>query len=78
MRSGRLPTLLVAAAVGAAVLVALLTGSRWSAALLLPVVALLAWLTWAVWPRLRTGERVLRLLVLGLLTGWALTTLFAG
>jgi hypothetical protein len=69
---------LLAALVGLVVLVALVAGSRWSALGLLPVVAVLGWLSAQAWPRLSRGQRLLRLVVLGALTSWVLLTLAAG
>jgi hypothetical protein len=77
-RLGRVPPVLVAVVAGACVLVALLVGSRWSALALLPVVALLGWLSHLSWPRLSSGHRLVRLVVLGALVGWLVSTLLRG
>jgi hypothetical protein len=77
-RLARVRPLVVAVLVGTAVVTALAVGSRWSALALLPVVALLAWLAYLAWPRLRPAERAVRLFVLGALLTWCVVTLVSG
>lgn len=74
----RLRGVLVALAVGVGVLVALLQGGRLAGLLVLALVGLLGWLSWSAWPGLGRGQRLLRLVVLGLLVGWSVSTLVVG
>jgi hypothetical protein len=74
-RLGRGPVWLLPVAVGVLVALALVLGGRWAAVSLLGVVGLLGWLSYLVWPRLRTGERALRVVVLGAMLTWVAVTL---
>ena len=77
-RISSVPPVVVAALVAVCVAAALIVGTRWSALLLLPVLALLAALSRHAWPRLSRGQRAMRLVVLGALVGWTASTLLTG
>lgn len=77
-RLSRVPVWAVAVLVGACVAVALVVGSRWSALALLPVLALLGWLSRLAWPALGPAERALRVVVLAALLAWVVVTLAGG
>lgn len=75
VRLQRVPPALIAVAVGVCVAVTLIVGSRLAALALLPVVALLGWLSYLAWPRLRRPQRALRVAVLAGLLAWCAGTL---
>lgn len=72
------PRWLLAGVVGVLLAVALVAGRWWSTLLLVPLLAVLGWLAYLAWPRLRGGERAARLVVLGALTAWLLARVVGG
>lgn len=65
---GRVPKVLIALLLAVAVLVALLVDGWWAGLVLVPAVLFAGWLTYLTWPVLTGGQRVLRVVVLGLMT----------